>query len=104
MDCEFRNRVCIRCKYKLPKSFPDNPHRTCDGPECKHLGDIIIKQGVKVTVKCHCGTSHVNYPVHYCSIFKRCIPALVPNSKTEWEERKPESDLYHLCHGCTKYA
>jgi hypothetical protein len=71
---------------------------------CEHLGDAI---GV---VKVECGTCRgrvlVKWPVHVCEFVAggRCLPTFIPADLTEWEARKPESDIYRLCHGCSDFV
>jgi hypothetical protein len=71
---------------------------------CKHRGERITRGGVTVFVKCGCGgddaeREHASYA---CAIHGRCLPGMVPADLEAWHARKPESDIYHLCDGCTE--
>lgn len=72
------------------------------GDPCPYLGMQVERDGIAVQVKCGCGgdTKDQWYTAHACAIHGRCLPTLVPADLRVWKERKPESDIYHLCHGC----
>ena len=67
--------------------------------DCKHLGPPITRDGVTVKVKCNCNGQETEqwHTAHVCSVHKRCLPSLVP---TETWYSRPESKIYHACHGC----
>lgn len=75
-------------------------------PPCPHLGPAIERDGVTIRVKCGCNGKEHDQPhvAHECALFKRCLPTLIPVDPKVWQERKPESDIYHLCHGCDRAA
>ena len=70
--------------------------------KCIYLGDPIQRDGVTITVKCHCNGKEFErmHVAHRCEIHRRCLPTLVPKDMADWKARLPESDIYHLCHGC----
>jgi hypothetical protein len=77
--------------------------------KCKHLGEAT---GTTVKVACvGCKSCRnpgkvvfVNYPSFKCEVFNRCLPDFHPGQidLVKWDKRKPESELYHLCDGCTE--
>lgn len=71
-------------------------------PKCVYLGDPIERQGVTLMVKCCCnkGEREEWAAAYGCAIYGRCLPTMIPADLKAWRERKPESELYHLCHGC----
>lgn len=105
MDCYFpslaKGTSCERCGWKLPQAFAEHPRRACEMP-CANLGESV---GV-VLVQCRAckGRVTVKKPVFRCTAFGRCLPNYVPADLTEWQARKPESDIYHLCRGCESFA
>ncbi len=72
------------------------------GKECRYRGEPA-GQPMPVDCKTCKGVVRKTYQPYVCSLHKRCIPDLVisPENLGEWKERKPESDIYTLCQGCT---
>lgn len=99
MYCTFKNNICTICG-RINKSGVTNLKANCR-IQCIHLGPIT---GF-VKVKCDSckGTILIDYPSHFCKKLGRCLPTYSPENLTKWQERKPESDIYHLCKGCTKF-
>lgn len=110
MTCEFPSLVCgtacYHCGYTLKKDYEVQPYRNCPGPPCNHLGIPIERDGVTIKVKCGCTGKEHDQPhvAHECTLYNRCLPTLRPADLAAWLARKPESDLYHLCHGCDRGA
>ena len=69
---------------------------------CLHLGPAVARDGVNVKVKCGCSSKEKEllHAAHECAVHGRCLPTLVPTDLAAWQARKPESEIYHLCHGC----
>jgi hypothetical protein len=64
---------------------------------------VIKRAGVIVTVKCGCSggdEEEIKVAAHRCAVHGRCLPTLVPADLQAWQDRRPESEIYHLCHGC----
>lgn len=100
MECIFIDGLCSHCGHRLPAGIGDDTHKTCNN--CQHLGPTIEREGITIKVKCGCNEHDQPHVAHECAKFKRCLPTLIPVDLKAWEERKPESDIYHLCHGCTE--
>lgn len=106
--CEFpsgkKGERCSKCGFTLPVDFSAPPAHRCIASICPHLLPPIERAGATILVKCGCsGQEKEQFHVaHGCEIHGRCLPTLrlTDEQRVQWEERKPESDLYHLCHGC----
>lgn len=63
---------------------------------------------VKVQCASCGGALKVGYQAFECAIHGRCLPRYKPHGEwvEKWHERKPESDLYHLCGAgfCSQFA
>lgn len=98
--CEFVDDVCRWCKKASP--VPGRVVvRACFG--CRHLGDTISQ----IKVACQCpGRTEAIVAVARCAVYDRCLPHWRPSGDdlAKWRERKPESDIYHLCHGCESFT
>lgn len=82
------------CKSVIKRTKVFNTHEQCEN--LKEVG-----QQIKVT----CGPNKTSITDSYsCEIYNRCLPYYNPinNQLIKWLER-PESKLYHLCAGCTKF-
>lgn len=107
-DCVWKllgNRIeCETCERSLAWSAgAPYPRRNCRG-RCVHLGDQVGE----ILVECEScqGRVRIKQPAHHCAAFGdrgRCLPAYIPLDLKVWTERKPESDIYHLCHGCNRF-
>lgn len=66
---------------------------------CEHLG-----QALSTTVKTDCktcdGKRTMQVRVYACNLHTRCLPHYKPVELEKWLARKPESDIYKLCHHC----
>lgn len=89
---------CHGCAWSKVGTDEQPDHR-CGQSECKFKGD---EKGT-VKVECCSGTMK-NLTAHECKIHGRCLPGFVKHEKAiaKWNERKPESDLYHLCCVCNE--
>lgn len=109
LPCEFepvaRGIRCRRCGRVVRQHIdPSTCHAECPA-SCDHLGDRVGE----ILIECQScsGRVRVKFAAHACAEFGdrgRCLPAYVPPDLAAWRERKPESELYHLCAGCTKFA
>jgi hypothetical protein len=127
MKCSFirtaKGSQCIRCGYELQRDYDraptrmckpgaayiidhnihgtethEQPDHRCGQKECKH------KQDAKGTVKVECCSGvEKELNAYACTIHGRCLPGFVRHEKAiaKWNDRKPESDIYHLCCICT---
>lgn len=107
MLCNFkRGRAgwyCTRCHKQAGFASDRSPVRNCQVGPCVHLGEQV--SAVKVTCTNCRGEKQVMRPVHRCPLHGRCLPTYEPIGEllTEWQQRKPESDIYTLCHLCDDF-
>lgn len=92
--------ACRACEWTTIGT-DEQPDHCCGQKECLHLGDV--KGSVKV--EC-CSGVEKQLTAHECAVHVRCLPGFVRHDAAiaKWNERKPESDLYHLCCICTERA
>jgi hypothetical protein len=90
---------CTRCKRKVRAENPATLHAACP-MGCNHLGD----RGPRVKVVCDGKDAFATS--YACAARGRCLPKYQPkgNNLKAWRERKPESDIYALCHGCPMFC
>jgi len=70
--------------------------------QCVHRGEQLE---LAVKVECCNGRRTRNASVFICDARHRCLPSYRPKNAAleSWKERKPESDLYALCAGCSMF-
>lgn len=114
MICVIQDGKCVQCGWVNWTGLEDSyVTRACPAiapppepapPPCPHLGPAIQRDGIVVKVKCGCSGQERDqqHAAHECAIHRRCLPTLIPADLKAWEERKPESDIYRLCHGCDR--
>jgi hypothetical protein len=90
---------CRACDWLQERSDDEQPDHRCGQKECKHKG--VAKGTVKV--EC-CSGQEKLLTACECAIHARCLPGFVRHEAAiaKWNERKPESDIYHLCCICTE--
>ena len=70
------------------------------GYNCRHRGE----PAGAIRVACSSQAGKVKeVPAFKCNAFGpsgRCLPLFAPSNLKAWEDRKPESQIYHLCVGC----
>jgi hypothetical protein len=94
---------CERCGRKFRNNYRGKPLCNCPVVPCPYLGEPIQRNGVGIQIKCACGGNIERFHTAYkCQLFGRCLPSLRPVDPAAWNDRKPESDLYHLCHSCDR--
>lgn len=105
MQCQFIATSygcrCTACGRQVKGHSGDRLVASCLAP-CVHLtptADVAL-------IECEScqGRVRIKYPANDCAIYGRCLPTFVPADLKAWEARKPESDLYHLCHGCDRFS
>ena len=110
LPCEFepagsRGIQCRRCGRLVPLQIdPSTCHAECPA-SCAHLGDRVGE----ILVECQScqGRVRLKFASHACAAFGengRCLPAYVPTDLAAWAERKPESEIYHLCRRCPSFT
>lgn len=95
--------VCPNCDQPpLTRDYKIAPRRQCKRSErCQFLGEKV--GSVKVTCNgCSGKQKQVQQAAYQCDIWDRCLPCYKPTGEVlaTWQERKPESDIYHLCNCC----
>ena len=88
---------CLECNAYLPNGYEVCP---CGGntDTCRHIGECVSR------IKTVCKEIVITQKTNACDIHSRCLPSYNPTGDqlTKWLER-PESRLYHLCHGCESF-
>ena len=105
------NKVCKNCGYQAARYTELRECKATHLPGakvCRHLGDEVANRaGATVKVNCGCNgeKSKQVHAAHKCEVNRRCLPTLTmrPSERKEWNQRKPESDLYTLCQWCKQW-